>query len=90
MYKWAVYLNNKCSKEQPEALSVVWKKKRKKRKTQNIRYHGVDKLEDAHQTIQMSMRDAKKTFAPDSSVITDLLNCQFPSIPRRTVMKAHR
>lgn len=23
MYKWAVYLNNKCSKEQPEALSVV-------------------------------------------------------------------
>lgn len=23
MYKWAVYLNNKCRKEQPEALCVV-------------------------------------------------------------------
>lgn len=35
MYKWAVYLNNKCSKEQPEAWSVVGKiKKKKKRKTQ--------------------------------------------------------
>lgn len=35
MYKWAVYLNNKCSKEQPEALSVVWggRKKTNKSKT---------------------------------------------------------
>lgn len=34
MYKWAVYLNNKCSKEQPEALSVVGKlKKKRKSKT---------------------------------------------------------
>lgn len=37
MYKWAVYLNNKCSEEQPEAWSVVGKiknQKKKKRKTQ--------------------------------------------------------
>lgn len=32
MYKWAVYLNNKCSKEQPEALSVVGKLLKKKKK----------------------------------------------------------
>lgn len=25
MYKWTVYLNNKCSKEQPQAWSVVRK-----------------------------------------------------------------
>lgn len=31
MYKWTVYLNNKCSKEQPQAWSVVRKCKNNKR-----------------------------------------------------------
>lgn len=45
MYKWAVYLNNKCSKEQPEALSVVWGGGKKQIQI-SIRYHGADKLEE--------------------------------------------
>lgn len=36
MYKWAVYLNNKCSKEQPEAWSVVRKIKKRKTQTSTI------------------------------------------------------
>ena len=43
MYKWAVYLNNKCSEEQPEAWSVVGKfEGKKKRKTQTSTIHGAD------------------------------------------------
>lgn len=44
MYKWAVYLNNTCSKEQPEAWSVVGKFK--KRKNPNIFYRGADISEE--------------------------------------------
>lgn len=65
MYKWAVYLNNKCSKEQPEALSVVGKlKKKKRKKIQNFCRRGADKLEDTHWTAKMRMLHNTKTFVP--------------------------
>lgn len=74
MYKWVVYLNNKCSKEQPKAWSVVGKCEIKKNPKNH--YHGAGKLEEMpFNTAQRRMLDTGNIRV---SVFKDLKNfCQF-------------
>lgn len=97
MYKWAVYLNNKCSKEQPEAWSVVGKLKKqtkKEKKNPNIYYHGADKLEE------MPIKQPRWGFRTQKTFVS-LFNwlisyqgyiklCQFLSTPRLNKTNAQR
>lgn len=60
MYRWAVYLDNKCSEEQPKAWSVVGKFEIKK--NPEILYHGADLTEETppQRTVrQIGMFDTK-------------------------------